>query len=340
MPDSRFFQSAGPFTLKQIAEQTGCVLHSASEGSISVTSVASLAEAGEGHLAFLSNKQYVKALENSKAAACILEKRYIDKAPAGVALLISDNPYAAYAKAATMLHPVETRKVLVSPNARIHENVRIGEDARIESFAYIGAGTEIGAGTVVQGTAYIDRNVVIGKNCHIGAGAYLANTIIGDNVIIHPGVKIGQDGFGFAFDQGKHIKVPQLGRVIIENDVEIGANSCIDRGAGPDTVIGAGTKIDNLVQIGHNVVTGKGCIIVSQVGISGSTKLGDYVVVGGQVGIAGHLEIGSGAQIAAQSGVMKDIPPKGIVGGSPAMPVKQWHRQSIALKNLIEKKGQ
>ncbi len=339
MPDSRFFQTDNNFSLALLAKQIDCVLHDASQGATQVHGVAALSNATEGELAFLSNRQYVSAFEQTKASACIVEERFIDKAPAGIALLISKNPYASYAKAASLLHPTERRKSLTAPQARIHENVSIGDGARIESFAYIGAGASIGKNTSIQGTAYIDRNVEIGENCHIGAGAVIANAMIGNNVIIHPGVKIGQDGFGFAFENGAHLKVPQLGRVIIEDDVEIGANSCIDRGAGPDTVIGKGTKIDNLVQIGHNVNIGKHCVIVSQTGISGSTVLEDYVVLGGQVGVAGHITLATGTQIAAQSGVIKNTTPKATLGGTPAMPIKQWHRQSIVLKHLIDKKG-
>jgi UDP-3-O-[3-hydroxymyristoyl] glucosamine N-acyltransferase len=181
--------------------------------------------------------------------------------------------------------------------------------------------------------------VRIGRQSVIGAGATVCNALLGDRVIIHSGARIGQDGFGFAMGPRGHLKVPQIGRVVIQDDVEIGANSTIDRGANRDTVIGEGTKIDNLVQIGHNVVIGRHCVIVSQVGISGSTELGDFVSCGGQAGLTGHLRIGMGAQIAAQSGVMNDIAPGAKMGGSPARPSRDWLRSVSALDKLAKSRG-
>ena len=177
----------------------------------------------------------------------------------------------------------------------------------------------------------------MGDDCDVGSCATLTYCVLGRGVIIHPGVRIGQDGFGFALGASDHVKVPQVGRVVIEDDVEIGANSTIDRGTGPDTVIGAGTKIDNLVQIAHNVRLGRGCVVVSQVGISGSTDIGDFVMMGGQAGLTGHLSIGAGARIAAQSGVMRDVEPGATVAGSPAMPVRQHWRQVATVANLARK---
>jgi UDP-3-O-[3-hydroxymyristoyl] glucosamine N-acyltransferase len=186
----------------------------------------------------------------------------------------------------------------------------------------------------------IGPGVVLGEDCIVGACASITHSIVGKRVNIYPGVRIGQDGFGFAMGPQGHAKVPQLGRVIIQDDVEIGANTTIDRGAGPDTIIGSGTKIDNLVQIGHNVQLGRGCVIVAQVGISGSTRLGDFVAVGGQAGLTGHLHIGAGARIAGQSGVMRDIEPGGTVGGSPAVPMADWLRQSALIGQMARKKRQ
>jgi UDP-3-O-[3-hydroxymyristoyl] glucosamine N-acyltransferase len=234
--------------------------------------------------------------------------------------LVSPHPYKSYALAAQYFYPFEKPDPLVSPHAVVGEGVKIG------------AGTSIEAGVV------IGKNVEIGEDCHIGANAVISHAVIGDNVRIYPGVCIGQDGFGFAIDPAGHVKVPQLGRVIIGDSVEIGANTTIDRGAGPDTEIGSGTWLDNLVQIGHNVKMGRGCVMVAQSGISGSTVLEDYVVIAGQVGIAGHLRIGMGAQIAAKSGLMKDVAPRSEMMGYPAVPIKQFMRQIATLNRLIKPK--
>ncbi|MGL4444440.1 MAG: UDP-3-O-(3-hydroxymyristoyl)glucosamine N-acyltransferase, partial [Alsobacter sp.] len=221
----------------------------------------------------------------------------------------------------------------------VHATAVIEAGVTVDPGAVVGPGAEIGAGTVIASGAVIGPQVRIGRNCSIGAGCTLQAALIGNRVIIHPGVRIGQDGFGFAMSPRGHMKVPQIGRVIIQDDVEIGANTCIDRGASRDTVIGEGTKIDNLVQIGHNVVVGRHCVIVSQVGIAGSTTLEDFAVLGGQVGVAGHLTVGMGAQVAAQSGVAGDVPRGARYGGSPAQPALNWAREIALLKSLVANRG-
>jgi UDP-3-O-[3-hydroxymyristoyl] glucosamine N-acyltransferase len=227
----------------------------------------------------------------------------------------------------------------VSPGAHVHPQARLEDGVRIDPGAVVGPGAEIGAGTVLGPNAVIGPNVRIGRDCSIGAGATLTHALVGNRVIVHPGARIGQDGFGFAMGAGGHIKVPQVGRVIIQDDVEIGANTTIDRGASRDTVVGEGTKIDNLVQIAHNVVIGRHCVIVSGVGISGSTTLEDYVVLGGQVGVVGHLRIGMGSQIAGSSNVNRDVPPGSRWGGTPAKPVRTWFREMTTLARLAERGG-
>jgi UDP-3-O-[3-hydroxymyristoyl] glucosamine N-acyltransferase len=215
----------------------------------------------------------------------------------------------------------------------------VADGCQIDAGAVIGAHAEIAADCHIGANAVIGEGVALGANCRIGANSTISHAILGSRVYIHPGVRIGQDGFGFAMGPAGHLKVPQLGRVVVHDDVEIGANTTIDRGAGPDTVIGAGCRIDKLVQIGHNVQLGRGCVLVAQTGISGSTKLGDFVITAGQAGLTGHLTIGSGARIAAQAGVMRDVAPGETVGGSPAVPVTQWLRQTALLGQLAQKKG-
>jgi len=339
MPDPRFFKTIEPKTLRELAEISGCFLNDQSYADKTIKNVASINSACSDEITFLSNSKYAEQLLTSKAGACILEEKYIDKAPVSLAILVSKQPYLAYAKIAAVLHPQEDEASYISDKAVINNSAIIGKNCTIEPGVVVGPNVQIGDNCFIGANTVLTKGIIIGNNCKIYSNVTLSHTIIGNDVIIFPGAKIGQDGFGFATDKGRHIKIPQLGRVIIGNDVEVGANCCIDRGAGPDTIIGDGTRIDNLVQIGHNVEIGRGCIIVSQVGISGSTKLGDYVVLGGQVGIAGHLHIGSGSNVAAQSGIMRDIAPKEVIGGSPGLPIKQWHRQNVIIQKLISKKG-
>ena len=318
MADPQFFQKSGSFTVSEIAEITGAEI-SSGDGSLVLEDVASLDQAEAVHLSFLDNVKYKDALTKTKAGACLVHSGQAELVPDGVIALISPSPYKAYALAAQAFYPQ------AAAEASIHET------------AVIGQGAEIGEGTVIEAGVVIGENCKIGAQCYIGANAVISHAMIGDHVRIYRGAAIGQDGFGFAIDPQGHVKVPQLGRVIIEDHVEIGANTTIDRGAGPDTVIGQGTWIDNLVQIGHNVRIGKGCIIVSQVGISGSTVIEDFAALGGQVGVAGHLTIGKGARIAAKSGIMRDIPPGEEHMGYPAMPIKQFMKQVAFLKRLINK---
>jgi len=339
MADPRFFVADGPFTLARLAEVAGAKLSAGADPARQLRDVAPLDEAGTDDVSFLDNKRYLEALKASRAGAVILHPDHADAAPDGAALLLTETPYKAYALVAQLFYPATEGVPGIHPAAVVDSSARLASDCRVGPGAVIGSGVEIGAGGRVEANAVIGDNAVIGARCRIGAGASLSHCLVGDDVVIHPGVRIGQEGFGFASDETGHTKVPQLGRVVIGDRVEIGANSTIDRGSGPDTVIGAGCMIDNLVQIGHNVKLGPGCVVVAQVGIAGSTKLGKGVVLGGQVGIAGHLNIGDGAQIAAFAGVMRDMPGGEAYAGAPAVPVKQAFRQVAALARLANKKS-
>jgi UDP-3-O-[3-hydroxymyristoyl] glucosamine N-acyltransferase len=338
MADPRFFRAVGPFTVAEIAAATGAAIGGAGNAELPLEDVAPLEQAGPQHLSFLANARYGEALGRSQAGAAFVHPAAQGKAPTGMTLLLSDNPYLAFAKAARRFYPPPRAAAGIEAGAFVDPSASLGEDVAIGRNVVVEAGAKIGAFTQIGHNSVIGPGVIIGRDCIIGANVTVSHALIGDRVTLYPGVRVGQDGFGFAPDPRGHVKIPQLGRVMIGDDVEIGANSTIDRGSGPDTVIGAGSMIDNLVQIAHNVVLGRGCVLAAQVGISGSTKLGDFVVLAGQVGLAGHLSIGTGARLGAQSGVMRDIPPGVEFAGTPAVPKRQWLRQHAILGRLANKK--
>lgn len=339
MPDPRFFRSKGPFSLLELAGIAELELGAADDPTRIFRDVAPLSEAGAQDISFLDNARYVDQYRVSAAGACIVHPDRASAAPDGMSLLQTPAPYLAYARIARAFYPECSEYVGLETASAIDPGAIIGEGCSIGPGAVIGKGAEIGRGTEIGPNAVIGAGVVIGEDCKIGALCSVAYSIIGSRVRLYAGVRIGEAGFGFAVSPTGFINVPQLGRVLIEDDVEIGANTSIDRGAGPDTVIGRGCRIDNLVQIGHNVRLGKGCILVAQTGISGSTTLEDQVVVGGQVGIVGHVTIGRGAQLGAQSGIMNDIPAGERHVGSPAMPARQWFRQLAMIKRISSKKS-
>ena len=339
MADPRFFKVAGPFSLEQLAEISGSEIGATSREEQIFSDILPLDSATPNDVSFIDNRRYVEAFKSTNAGAVVVHPELVGQAPEKTALLITDNPYTGYAKLTQAFYPQNTpqegsvnARAIVDPSAKLGKNVSIDAGAVIEAEVEIGDDSHIGANAVIGG------GVSIGNNCQIAANTTLTHCLIGSEVIIHTGVRIGQDGFGFAPGMPRHTKVLQLGRVIIGDDVEIGANTTIDRGAGPDTIIGSGTKIDNLVQIGHNVQIGEGCFIVAQNGLSGSTVIGNFVALGGQVGVAGHLTIGDGAQVAAKSGVSTDVAPGTTVAGNPAQNARDHWKGLALLKRMVKEK--
>ena len=338
MADPRFFDRAGPFTLESLAVLSGARLLHPQRGARLLRDVGPLETAGPEDVSFLENRKYLETFVRSRAGAAFVDEQVAGRAPPGMALLVSNEPHRAYALAAQAFYPVKPIAPRLAPSAVIASTAIVPEDCEVGPNAVIEEGARLGRRCRVGANTVIAAGVEVGDDCRIGPNVTLSHCVIGSRVVLHPGVRIGQEGFGFVPDPVCPIKVPQLGRVLIGDDVDIGANTTIDRGSGPDTVIGSGSMIDNLVQIAHNVVLGRCCILAGQVGISGSTRLDDFVMVGGQGGLAGHLRIGSGARIAAKSGIMRDIPAGETVCGSPAVPLTEFMRQTAVLQRLARKK--
>jgi UDP-3-O-[3-hydroxymyristoyl] glucosamine N-acyltransferase len=342
--DPRFFERSGPFTLQAVAEAAqGTLVAGEVSPQQPLHGVGPLQSAGAGEVSFLDNRKYAKALAGCAASAVIVHPDMQAQVPRGCAAIVMREPYLGWARVAALFHPVPPARPGVHPTAIIDPAAEIDPSAEIGPYAVIGPQVRVGPGCRIGIGAVLDHGVSLGADCRIGAHVSVSHAIIGSRVQLFPGVRIGQDGFGFATTmtpQGpRHVSLPQLGRVVIGDDVEVGANACIDRGSAQDTVIGAGTRIDNLVQIGHNVRLGRCCVIVAQVGISGSTVFEDFVVAAGQVGVAGHVRVGRGARLGGQAGVMSDIPAGAEVMGSPAQPAKVYFRQVAALRRLSGAKG-
>jgi len=303
------------------------------EPNLEIRGVSGISEAQEGDITFLSGKRHIKNLPHCKASCIIVQEPLHDLA---LTQLKVANPYLAFARLLEHFYLKPLKPLGVSRDTFISDKAKIAESVSIFPFSYIAEGASIGDGSVIYPFVFIGENTAIGEQCIIYPHVTLREGItVGNRVIIHPGSVIGSDGFGYVFDEGRYHKIPQVGSIIIEDDVEIGSNATIDRATTGNTIIGRGTKIDNLVQIGHNVTIGNNSIIVAQVGIGGSTAIGDYVTLGGQVGVSDHTKIESGTMIGAQSGVMGNVA-KGAYSGYPAIPHRDWLKAQAIIAKLPE----
>jgi len=331
--DPRFYTNRGPLALARVCAKIRISVPDGAAENAAVQDFATVDSGGPHHMVFCATKANAKLLPQSRAGYCIAEASLGVEQRNGMLVLNVPSAAEAFATVARLLYPDDDLPAFgedaVSPRARI------GRGVAVASGVTIGAKAEIGDGTQLGPNAVIGPGVAIGRDCRIGSNVSLSHAYLGDEVMVLPGAQIGQPGFGFTSGRTGHAKVPQLGRVIVQDHVEIGACTTIDRGALGDTVIGEGTKIDNLVQIGHNCIVGRHCMIVGQVGMSGSSELGEFVVLGGQVGLADHVRIGDGARLAARSAMAPgDLPGGQDYVGAPAIPVREWRRQMAAFALL------
>jgi UDP-3-O-[3-hydroxymyristoyl] glucosamine N-acyltransferase len=318
--------------LKKVADIIGGRI--SGDPDVEIIGVAGIKEAGEGYITFLADKGKLKNIHDLKASAVIVKEEI-----EGLSnnMLIVDNPHLAFARVLEIFYVKPYTPFGISDRAVIGNNVKIGDDVSIYPLAYISDNVTIGSRVTISPGVFIGEGTSIGDNTFIYPNVTIREAVkVGKNVIIHSGTVIGSDGFGYVKERDSHYKIPQVGGVVIEDEVEIGANVTIDRATVGNTIIGSGTKIDNLVQIGHNVIIGKNCIIVAQVGISGSVEIGDSVVLAGQVGVRDHVKIGSRTMVGAQSGIANDIGEGQIYSGSPAIPHKTWLRAQSIYARLPE----
>lgn len=328
-----FFKKAPAIRIEELAEIIDARVDTQ---GLMVEDVGPLENLGTGILGCYHNTKYKSSLSNAKDGFCILKEENKNLLGSGVIGLFTATPYRAFGKAALYFYPKPVSTGEISRLADIHPSAQIGKNCEIEAFVIIRAHAQISDNTIIRSHCVIGEHVKIGRDSLLEQGVTITNTIAGARLYIKAGARIGQAGFGFHMDEKGHFDIPQIGCVMIGNDVQIGANTTIDRGSQHDTKIGNYCRIDNLVQIAHNVELGDGCVIVAQVGIAGSSKLGKFVIAAGQVGIAGHLTIGDGVKIAAQSGLMRDVNTGETIAGSPAIPVRDWHKQTIILQRLIK----
>jgi UDP-3-O-[3-hydroxymyristoyl] glucosamine N-acyltransferase len=328
------------FTLAELAARVGG--EAAGDPGLVLARVAPLEDAGPSDVSFLANKKYRKAFEASRAGAVVVEPD--EAVPAGRTVIRARNAYLAFARISTLFHPPEQAMPVVAEQAFVHPSAQVDPSAEVMPFAYVGPGAVVGARCILHPGTHVGPGARLGDDCVLWPNAVVRDRcVLGHRVVLEPGCVVGSDGFGFAWDpEGeagsgpRHYKVPQAGIVVVEDDVELGANTCVDRATLGVTRVGRGAKIDNLVQIAHNVEVGPLAILVGQVGVAGSSKLGAGVVAAGQVGIVGHVRIGDGAKLLAQAGVTNDVAPGAVLSGSPARPHGEWLRQEGALARLPE----
>jgi len=334
MPDPRFFENLGPVSLAELAGATGAQLARPELGDRLVQGVAILAKATADSITFLSDKRLAGQLAETRAGACFVAPRDVEVVPEGCAALVTPMPQAAYALAAQRLH----RPRLLGPGPAISPDAVLEEGVLVAPNVVIGPGVRVGAGTSIGAGAVIGPGVAIGRDCAISANASIGFALIGDRVKILANASIGEAGFGATPGPKGLIDIPQLGRVILQDGVTIGATSCVDRGAWEDTVVGENSKIDNVVHIAHNVRVGRNCAMAAYTGISGSVHIGDGVQFGGRAGVADHVNIGDGARVGAAAGVMRDIPPGETWSGYPARPLREWMRETAWLTKMAKRR--
>ncbi|MBN9318405.1 MAG: UDP-3-O-(3-hydroxymyristoyl)glucosamine N-acyltransferase [Caulobacterales bacterium] len=336
MPDPRFFESKGALSLEALAKLTGATLSDPAKASIEITVAAPLGRAGADGVSFLAGGKHLTGLAATRAGACFVSPRHAADVPAGCVALIADYPQAAWAKAAAALHAPRRHPAAapaIHPDAAFEEDVELGPGVVVGPGAQIGRGTRIGAGAV------IGPGVAIGRDCDIGPRVVVGFALVGDRVRLHAGSVVGEAGFGTAASPKGPVDIPQLGRVILQDGVTLGANSCVDRGAWEDTSVGENSKIDNLVHVAHNVSLGRNCLLAAYTGISGSVTVGDGVMFGGKAGVADHLNVGAGAVVGASASVFKNIPAAETWTGFPARPIKRWMRETAWVSRAANRRG-
>lgn len=339
MPDPRFHANRGPLSLAVLARLAEAALESAADGERMISDVAPAAEAGPGTVTYVRDAAHLGALRDGGAAACVTSPALAPRVPEGIACLRAGDPYRAWARILGAFYPQPEFEPGVSAGAEVADDCVLGEGCRIDAGAVVGRGAAVGGGAWIGPGAVLGAGVVVGDRSRIGARACVSHAILGEGVLVHPGACIGQDGFGIAPSAAGHVKVPQLGRVVVGDRVEIGANTCIDRGGLGDTVIGEGTFIDNLCHIAHNVRIGRHVLITAHVAVAGSAEVGDFAAFGGQAGVSDHIRVGAGAQVGPQAGVIRDVEDGARVMGTPAVPVRRHFREVETLRRLASQGG-